>query len=107
MKIMLAGGGTGVHFYPLIAVAEELNKIVDKEHILEMKLYYLADNPYDRKALYEHGIIFEEIPAGKMRTYFSLKNFFDMFKTFLGIFSAIWKVYKIYPDVVFSKGGYP
>lgn len=107
MKIMLAGGGTGGHFYPLIAVAEEINKIVDKEHILESKLYYIADSPYDKKSLSEHGIIFEEISAGKMRTYFSFQNFFDLFKTFWGILGSIWKVYKIYPDVIFSKGGYP
>ena len=27
MKILLTGGGSGGHFYPLIAVAEEINKI--------------------------------------------------------------------------------
>ena len=31
MKILLTGGGTGGHFYPLIAVAEEINKIVKEE----------------------------------------------------------------------------
>ncbi len=106
MKILLAGGGTGGHFYPLIAVAEEITKIVDQEHILDAKLYYLADSPYDPPALAEHGIEFREISAGKLRTYFSVKNIIDVFKTFFGIFGALWEVYKIYPDVVLSKGGY-
>ena len=106
MKILLTGGGTGGHFYPLVAVAEEINKIVDKEHILNAQIFYLADVPYDKEALHDNGIIFGEISAGKLRKYFSLLNFIDLFKTFFGFWDALWKVYKIYPDVIFSKGGY-
>ena len=29
MKILLTGGGTGGHFYPLIAVADTINKVVN------------------------------------------------------------------------------
>lgn len=103
---MLVGGGTGGHFYPLIAVAQEINKIVDKEHILNAELFYLADIPYDKEALYQNTISFEEITAGKLRRYFSLMNIVDVFKAFFGFWGAFWKVYKIFPDVIFSKGGY-
>lgn len=106
MKIVFTGGGTGGHFYPIIAVAQKVNKIIDKEKILGVKLYYLSDSPYDAEALFENGILYEEIKTGKMRTYFSFKNFSDIFKTFLGVLNAIYKVFKIYPDVVFGKGGY-
>jgi UDP-N-acetylglucosamine--N-acetylmuramyl-(pentapeptide) pyrophosphoryl-undecaprenol N-acetylglucosamine transferase len=106
MKIVFTGGGTGGHFYPIIAVAQKVNKIIDKEKILGVKLYYLSDSPYDAEALFENGIVYEEIKTGKMRTYFSFKNFSDIFKTFSGVLSAIYKVFKIYPDVVFGKGGY-
>ena len=41
-----------------------------------------------------------------MRTYFSFKNFSDIFKTFFGTINAIYKLFSIYPDVVFGKGGY-
>jgi UDP-N-acetylglucosamine--N-acetylmuramyl-(pentapeptide) pyrophosphoryl-undecaprenol N-acetylglucosamine transferase len=41
-----------------------------------------------------------------MRRYFSLLNFVDLFKTAWGCFSALLDVFDIYPDVVFSKGGY-
>jgi UDP-N-acetylglucosamine:LPS N-acetylglucosamine transferase len=40
MKIVLTGGGTGGHFYPLIAVAQEINKIADQEKIAHMKMYF-------------------------------------------------------------------
>ena len=82
MKIVFTGGGTGGHFYPIIAVAERINQLIDHENILGAKLYYISDNPYDKEMLFENGLIFEEITAGKMRTYFSFKNFVDIFKTF-------------------------
>lgn len=106
MKIVFTGGGTGGHFYPIIAVAEKLNKVIDEQNIIGAKLYYFSDSPYDKRALLEQGLIFEEVNAGKMRTYFSIKNFFDIFKAGLGVINATYKMFSIYPDVVFGKGGY-
>lgn len=106
MKIVFTGGGTGGHFYPIIAVAQKVNQIIDREHIIGAKLYYISDSPYDKEILVENELLYEEIKTGKMRTYFSLKNFTDIFKTFLGIINAIYKLFSIYPDVVFGKGGY-
>lgn len=106
MKIVFTGGGTGGHFYPIIAVVQRVNQIINKEHIIGAKLYYISDDPYDKEALVENGLIYEEVKAGKMRTYFSISNFFDIFKTFFGTINAIYKLFSIYPDVVFGKGGY-
>lgn len=106
MKILLIGGGTGGHFYPLIAIAEELNHIADEEKIANFKLYYMADVPYDQKELDEQFITFIPITAGKMRIYFSLQNIVDFFKTIVGTVGAIFKLFKLYPDVIISKGGY-
>jgi UDP-N-acetylglucosamine--N-acetylmuramyl-(pentapeptide) pyrophosphoryl-undecaprenol N-acetylglucosamine transferase len=106
MKIVFTGGGTGGHFYPIIAVAQKVNKIIDDEHIISSKLYYLSDSPYDKEMLVQNRMLFEEIIAGKMRTYFSIRNFFDIFKVFFGSINAIYKMFSIYPDVVFGKGGY-
>jgi UDP-N-acetylglucosamine--N-acetylmuramyl-(pentapeptide) pyrophosphoryl-undecaprenol N-acetylglucosamine transferase len=106
MKIVFTGGGTGGHFYPIIAVVQRVNQIIDKEHIIGAKLYYISDSPYDKQILVENRLFFEEVVAGKMRTYFSIKNFFDLFKIFFGTINAIYKLFSIYPDVVFGKGGY-
>ena len=106
MKIVFTGGGTGGHFYPIIAVAQKVNQIIDKEHIIGSKLYYFSDNPYDKEMLSQNGILYEEINSGKMRTYFSLKNFSDVIKVFFGTINAIYKMFSVYPDVVFGKGGY-
>lgn len=101
MRILLVGGGTGGHFYPLLAVAEELNARPEKP-----KLYYMGPDPYNEAMLQAYGIEYHYCPAGKLRLYFSIKNFFDLFKNAIGLFIAVLKLYWIYPDVIFSKGGY-
>jgi UDP-N-acetylglucosamine--N-acetylmuramyl-(pentapeptide) pyrophosphoryl-undecaprenol N-acetylglucosamine transferase len=106
MKIVFTGGGTGGHFYPIIAVAEQVNKIIDEEHIIKSQLYYFSDSPYDKEVLAQNGMMYEEVNSGKMRTYFSFKNFSDIFKVLFGTINAIFKMFSIYPDVVFGKGGY-
>ena len=106
MKILFTGGGTGGHFYPIIAVAQEIKRLVEAEKLVPPKLYYVAPDPYNRRLLFEEGIQFIQIPAGKWRRYFSLKNFSDSLVTLWGSAEALVKIFSIYPDVIFSKGGY-
>lgn len=106
MRIVFTGGGSGGHFYPIIAVVEAVHEIVREEKLLEPELYFIAPDPYDKRALFEHDIYFESVPAGKRRLYASPKNISDMFKTAWGILKAIRILFSIYPDVVFAKGGY-
>lgn len=46
------------------------------------------------------------IATGKLRRYFSWRNFWDMVKIPLGILQAVRIVFKEKPDIVFSKGGF-
>lgn len=107
MKVLFTGGGTGGHFYPIIAVAEKLNEIALEEKILDLELFYISDTPYDKRSLDDNRITFIELPTGKRRVYFSLQNYLDIFKTFFATIRAVFMLYKIMPDVIFSKGGYP
>jgi len=106
MKVVFTGGGTGGHFYPLIAVAEELNKIIDKEHIANTRLYFFSDKEFDKEALLENGIKFVPVMSGKRRLYKSIQNLIDLFKIGFGVITALFKLFIRFPDVIFAKGGY-
>ncbi|TSC55101.1 MAG: UDP diphospho-muramoyl pentapeptide beta-N acetylglucosaminyl transferase [Parcubacteria group bacterium LiPW_30] len=106
MKILFTGGGSGGHFYPIIAIAQKINELIQKEKILDAKLYFMSDSPYNKAVLYENEMIFVFASAGKVRRYFSILNIIDIFKTVAGVIKAFLSMYLIYPDVVVGKGGY-
>lgn len=106
MKILFTGGGTGGHFYPIIAVAEALDEMTRERKILEPKLYYAAPDPYDKEVLLANNITFVPTAAGKLRHYFSILNVIDFFKTGWGTLRSILRIFFLYPDVVFGAGGY-
>jgi UDP-N-acetylglucosamine--N-acetylmuramyl-(pentapeptide) pyrophosphoryl-undecaprenol N-acetylglucosamine transferase len=106
MRILFTGGGSGGHFYPIIAVAEEVTNLVKEKRLLSPELYYMSPTPYNEGILYEHGITYKRNSAGKLRRYFSILNFFDLFRTAWGVLISIVEVWNLYPDVVFGKGGY-
>ncbi len=110
MRILFTGGGTGGHFYPIIAVAEEINEIAKNNRLIMPELYYMSTSMYDENLLFENSITFEKISAGKIRRYLSFSNIIlnslDLISTFWGVTKAIWRLFVIYPDVVFGKGAY-
>lgn len=101
MRIGLVGGGSGGHFYPLIAVAQELSERVENP-----ELYYYGPEPYNTELLQTYNIRFSRVPAGKVRRYFSVLNVLDTFRTFWGLLVALAKLYWHYPDVILTRGSY-
>ncbi len=110
MKIVFVGGGTGGHFYPLIAVAEEIDVYAQENQLVQPHKYYFGPTKYDEKALYENGIAYVYCPAGKRRRTKDIvshvKNFLSLSSIAFGIMKALMNLFFIFPDVVFSKGGY-
>ncbi len=106
----MTGGGTGGHFYPLIAVADQIREVCKNEKLLPPEIYFMAPDPYNKKELFDHEITFVPVMAGTKRVAPSasgkILNLIDMFKMGIGVLSAIVKLYSIFPDVVFAKGGY-
>lgn len=106
MKIALTGGGSGGHFYPLIAVAGAIQEFAKERALITPDLFYLGPAPFESAALLEHDIIYVASPAGRVRRYTSILNVLDVFKTFFGILRSISVLFSLYPDVIFSSGGY-
>jgi UDP-N-acetylglucosamine--N-acetylmuramyl-(pentapeptide) pyrophosphoryl-undecaprenol N-acetylglucosamine transferase len=106
MRILFTGGGSGGHFYPIVTIAEELNLLAKEKRLLELELFYMSPTPYNPGVLFENGITYKKNRAGKLRrssSWFAVvPNFFDGW----GVLLSLYQVYKIYPDVVFGKGGY-
>lgn len=106
----MTGGGSGGHFYPIIAVAEAIAETALKEKILAPKLYFMAPDPYNEQELFDHDIEYVGAVAGKRRInpkgMSKVRNLVDIFKMGFGVLSAIVKMYFIMPDVIFSKGGF-
>lgn len=106
MRIVFTGGGTGGHFFPILAVAREIKRIAEEERILDIQLFYFGPEEFAPELLRAEDVIFSHVSAGKIRRYFSLQNFIDLAKVAFGILEALWKMFPVMPDVVFAKGGY-
>lgn len=108
VNIVFAGGGTGGHIYPGLAVADELREIA-KERGLDIRIFWLGNSKgMDRKLVEKSASAdkFIGIPSGKLRRYFSFRNFFDLFRIAGGFFASFFCLARIRPAVLFSKGGF-
>ena len=101
-RVVLSGGVSGGHTYPLIAVA----RVLRKRYPQGIELLFLGGGGvFEQTAMETEGIPMRRILYGKMRRYFSFLNYLDFFKLPLGILQALWHLLLFMPDVVFSKGG--
>ncbi|HPJ01420.1 MAG TPA: undecaprenyldiphospho-muramoylpentapeptide beta-N-acetylglucosaminyltransferase [Candidatus Limiplasma sp.] len=100
-RIVLTGGGTAGHVSPHLGLIPRLRQA-------GYELHYIGRHPsieYD--IIHPIGdITFHPISAGKLRRYFSLTNFTDIFRVLRGIWQSYWLLRKLKPDVCFSKGGF-
>jgi len=100
--VVFTGGGTAGHVYPGLSVAEALSK---KDNGIRI-VWIGSSKGMEAEIVREAGLEFIGIPSGKLRRYFSVKNFFDLFRIAAGLIKAYRVMRKLKPDLVFSKGGF-
>lgn len=102
--IILVGGGTGGHIFPLVAIAEALQATAT-----EFVYIGSADGP-EAKIIPGYGWKFITVDAGKWRRYRTLasliQNVTDIFRTIRGFFQALQLIRRLDARLVVSKGGY-
>lgn len=99
-RIILTGGGTAGHVTPNIALMPAL-----KEAGYDIQYIGTYDG-IEKKLIEELGITYHGISSGKLRRYFSLRNFTDPARVIKGYAEAKSLMKELKPDVVFSKGGF-
>lgn len=104
IRILLTGGGSGGHIFPLISVYEELKNIAVQNN-LDFEFFYMGPKDNWSQILIENGIKMNYINGGKWRRYFSFLNFLDFFRVLFSFMQSLFKMFFIMPDVIFSKGG--
>lgn len=104
-KILLVGGGSGGHVFPLISVGRALQESAAKKGI-ELELELLGEGKFFEEAAENSGLKYKKILAGKFRRYLSLAGLLDPLKMTASFFQSFWYLFWLMPDAVFTKGGY-
>lgn len=128
-KILLTGGGTGGSVSPLLAIFDELTSpqnlplapslvrsgkrknilLLTKEgqgEVLYKFLFVGTKKGPEKSMVQKENIEFLTIPYGKLRRYFSWKNFVDPIFIIAGLFKSLLIILKFQPNVVISAGSF-
>ncbi len=101
VRLVIAGGGTGGHVQPALAVLHELLQRVEIE-----PLWIGTRDGVEWEAAKEHNIPFVSIQTGKLRRYFSFQTPIDALRIPLGTAQAFINLRRFRPNVVLSTGGF-
>lgn len=100
--IVLTGGGTAGH----VSVNEAIiPAILERGY----EIHYIGSHEGIERDLIGKGhpeVTYHAIDSGKLRRYFSMKNFTDPFRVGAGVLQALSILMKLKPEIIFSKGGF-
>jgi len=101
LRLVIAGGGTGGHVQPAIAVLQALKKTTD------VNAFWIGSyGGIEQSAANQAGIVFSPIQTGKFRRYLSLRTPIDVLRIPIGTVQS-WRLLRRFrPDVVLSTGGF-
>ncbi len=102
MRVLIAGGGTGGHLFPGIALAEE----VVTRHPKNDVVFVGTDRGLEARVVPQNGFVFEAIKSRGLKGMGLVKLVLGLLLLPRSFFSALRLLRKYRPDVVIGVGGY-
>jgi UDP-N-acetylglucosamine--N-acetylmuramyl-(pentapeptide) pyrophosphoryl-undecaprenol N-acetylglucosamine transferase len=102
MTVLFAGGGTGGHLYPALAIAEAVRKKRPETRIV----FIGTADRIEAKVVPEQGYEFRAITVSGLRRSLSLSNLLFPFKIVLSLLQSRKILRELMPAVVVGTGGY-
>ncbi len=101
IRLVIAGGGTGGHVQPALAVLQSLRLRVDVD-----ALWIGSRDGIEGTIAQDNGVSFRAIQTGKFRRYFSLQTPIDAARIPVGMLQSFKTLRRFKPDLIFSTGGF-
>ncbi|HLH32063.1 MAG TPA: undecaprenyldiphospho-muramoylpentapeptide beta-N-acetylglucosaminyltransferase [Terriglobia bacterium] len=102
MRVIIAGGGTGGHLFPGIAVAREIQRRDPESRIL----FVGAEQGIETRIVPKEGFELRTLPVGGIKGLGVVRQFRNLIGMAAGIFKARSILRQFKPDVVIGVGGY-
>ncbi|MDI6766568.1 MAG: undecaprenyldiphospho-muramoylpentapeptide beta-N-acetylglucosaminyltransferase [Bacteroidota bacterium] len=102
IRVILAGGGTGGHLFPAIAIADEIKKIEPKSEIL----FIGTKGKIESQVVPQTGYQFATIWISGFHRDMRIKNLLFPLKVIVSMIQAYTIIKQFKPDVVIGTGGY-
>lgn len=100
--IIIAGGGTGGHVFPAIAIADELSKTMDNIDIL----FVGSLGKLEMDKVPDAGYKIIGLPIKGFERKISFQNFITIFLLFWSLIKSIKIILQFKPDLAIGVGGY-
>ena len=101
-RFLFAGGGTGGHLYPAIAVANEIKKIKPESEII----FVGSKSKIEGKVVPKLGYGFKSIWIKGFARKFNLENLLFPLKLFISGIQSLFISFRFKPKVAIGSGGY-
>lgn len=102
MRVLFAGGGTGGHLFPALAIADEVRRLRPQAGIL----FVGTKNKIEAKVVPQHGYAFSTIWISGFRRSLRPGNLMFPLKLVVAMVQAFQIIKTFRPDVVIGTGGY-